>query len=82
MSYSRTPIPKWPVFARFPDDWRGKTIEVWADGNYTLDSGAISAERKAGGEFPIRTLLITATLSGGEMMDWIEHILELLGQPT
>jgi hypothetical protein len=70
------PLPPrdlWPVFARFPESWIGRTVEIWADGAYTLDSGLFSKERKSRGELPKHTLRIEPALSGGEIMAWLLH---------
>jgi hypothetical protein len=72
--YDSPTIDRWPIFARFVDDWRGRTIEVYRDGTVTLDSGLFSHERKARGEQPAFTLLITRAISGGEITAWLQSL--------
>lgn len=60
-------------FVAFPEDWRGRTIEIFRDGAVMLDSGLFSRERKQQGWVPFRTRLITDTDTPASLEAWINR---------
>lgn len=61
------------AFVRFPEDWIGRTIEVWFDGAVALDSGLYSKERKERGDMPMYTRVIENGTTQTQIEDWLLH---------
>ena len=64
--------PRPYVFEIYPEDWIGRTIEVWDDGVVTMDSGLTSSERKVFFT-PVRTLVIKHGMRRSEITYWLDN---------
>lgn len=69
MSIIRGKLP----FLLLPEDWVGRMIEVFADGEVMLDSGLLSKERKGRGERPVAGLLIRPETTREFISSWLRE---------
>ncbi len=60
------------AFVRYPEDWRGRTIEIWAAA-ITLDSGLVSKEFKQLGQVPLRKRVITEADTTASIAAWLHQ---------